>query len=416
MLVALVTCLRGSTWLPLSVDEYYSLNAITRGLDQHLWELPLIPYYGLLWVWTFGGNVSGDLWMRGLSVAAIVGTAGLVAASARRLAGPRAGYLGGIGIALVPSMQELSHLARPYAVGTALAASSTYVLVRLVVSPAPARPAWISYGSVLALMVIVMPQSAVIVIAHCIFLVYSRTSRGLLRSWFFSLIIVIPVVVSGLFLLALGTYSSMHAWLPPPALDQVPNAILRVADAAGRPSTAAAAFGFALVVIGLMSSKGTGWILGASGAALMIWVVSQMGTSFWLAGSFGPLVPLVVLGAATSLSAISSWQQVLIIGAMLMVAIPAYQGVRQERTGEADSRAVASILEENVERSSVLFGDPTDAYSLRAMVNRYGASGINWTETRAPTDVYWSLYEDDRCMPITSWDVRGGGVLKLCER
>ena len=214
MLVALVTCSRGSTWLPLSVDEYYSLNAITRGLDQHFWELPLIPYYGLLWVWTLGGNASGDLWMRALSVAAIVVTAGLVAASAGRLAGPRAGYLGGIGIALVPSMQELSQLARPYAVGTALAATSTYLLVRLVVSSIPARPTWIFYGIVLALMVIVMPQSAVIMIAHGIFLIYSRSGRGLLRAWFFSLLIVIPVVLSGLILLVFGTYSSMHAWLP----------------------------------------------------------------------------------------------------------------------------------------------------------------------------------------------------------
>jgi hypothetical protein len=264
-------------------------------------------------------------------------------------------------------------------------------------------------------MVIVMPQSAVIVIAHGVFLVYSRSSRGLLRSWFFSLLIVIPVVLSGLLLLVLGTYSSMHAWLPSPALDQVPNAILRVADATGRPSTAAAAFGFALVVIGLMSSKGTGWILGAFSAGLTIWAVSQTGTSFWLAGSFGPLVPLVVLGAAVSLMAIASWQQLLITCAMLIVAIPAYQGVRQERTGEADSRLVASILEQNAERSLLLFGDPTDAYSLRAMIDRYGESQVDWTETRAPSDAYWSLYEDARCTPITTWEVGGGGVLNLCE-
>ena len=76
---------------------------------------------------------------------------------------------------------------------------------------------------------------------------------------------------------------------------------------------------------------------------------------------------------------------------------------------------MASILEQNVERSLVLFGDPTDAYSLRAMVNRYGESDVDWTETRAPNDFYWSLYEDAQCMPITTWEVGGGGLLKLCE-
>lgn len=100
VLVTSVTCLRGSTWLPLSVDEYYSLHAVTEGLSQHFWELPLIPYYGLLWAWTLGGSAVSDLWMRGLSIAAIASTAGFVASSAYKIAGRRAAYLAGMGVAL----------------------------------------------------------------------------------------------------------------------------------------------------------------------------------------------------------------------------------------------------------------------------------------------------------------------------
>ena len=91
------------------------------------------------------------------------------------------------------------------------------------------------------------------------------------------------------------------------------------------------------------------------------------------------------------------------------------QSFRLERSGEADSRMVAHILEENVQESRVLFGDPTDAYSLRAMVDRYGLAGIRWSETRAPKSQYWSLYGDDACNPIKTWNVGGGGILKLCQ-
>ena len=397
------------------MDEYYSLHAVTEGLSQHFWELPLIPYYGLLWAWTLGGSADSDLWMRGLSIAAIASTAGFVASSAHKIAGRRAAYLAGMGVALAASMQELSHIARPYAAGTALAAVSTWLLARCVTRTAPSRRSWLSYGVILAVMVIVMPQAAVVIVAHGIYLIYARSEKLILKDWSLSLLLVVPVVLAGIALLALGPYSAMHAWLPPPTLSQIPTGILRIADASGTPSTAAAAFGLALVVLGLITAKGTGWILGAMGGALMIWIASQMGTSFWLAGSFGPLVPLVTVGAGVSLASIASWQQFLVASVLLMVAIPAYQGIRLERSGEADSRMVAHILEENVQESRVLFGDPTDAYSLRAMVDRYGLAGIRWSETRAPKSQYWSLYGDDACNPIKTWNVGGGGILKLCQ-
>lgn len=410
--LALAMSMRGITALPLSVDEFYSLHAVTQGLGAHTWELPLLPYYAMLWVWTFGGHVTTDLWLRALSVGAVAVAAMSVAATAYRIRSQKAGYLAALLFASVAAMQQFAQTARPYAVGTAFAGLATYLLVRATQSPARRRW-WVGYCIAILVGTIVMPQSLVVVVAHGVYVSGSRDWRCV-RRWLLSLAGLVPVAVLGLLLMVRGTYAGMHEWLGAPGVQQIPSTLLLIGDATAVPVAATAAFGFALVVIGLMTREGMLLVFGAVASALAVWSVSVLLTSFWIAGTFLPLVTLVVVAAASSLATFERRTLWPIVLALLVVAIPAYTSVRLPRSGEADMRLVASIIDAGVERSSILAGDPTDAYGLGPTMARYGRASVAWMQSLRPTGDYWALYGPFECEAIESWDVGGNATLRLC--
>ena len=126
---------RGLTTLPLSHDEYYTLYVMNEGLGSQLRDLPLLPYYSRQWISTLGGSWTSDRGLRALPLAAVVAVAVAVAAAAFRVGGRVSGYTAGALVALTAAFQQYGQTARPYAVGAALVAVATYLLVRGVASP-----------------------------------------------------------------------------------------------------------------------------------------------------------------------------------------------------------------------------------------------------------------------------------------
>ncbi len=155
-------------------------------------------------------------------------------------------------------------------------------------------------------------------------------------------------------------------------------------------------------------------VIGVALAAGAIWCVSSLGTSFWLSGSFLPLLTIIPLAAGVTLGGIAWQSTTAVLIALGMIALPAYTSVRLPRSGEADTRLVAQILDENAGRSTLVFGSPSDAYSIARAYERYGSGSISLQETRNPASTFWSLYENDRCTTIDSWPVGGDIDLRLC--
>jgi len=412
--IALLVTSRGLTALPLSHDEYYTLYVMNRGLGSQIRDLPLLPYYSLQWVSTLGGSWTSDLGLRALPLAAVVVVAASVAATAYRLGGRVSGYTAGALVALTAAFQQYGQTARPYAVGAALVAVATYLLVRGLASP-ERKAWWISYFAALLLAGIVVPQALSILIVHGTYVLVVGRRRAVMAPWLACVGVLLIPIVGGLLLLRFGPYGVMHEWLPAPQIDQLARVLLQASDAAIVPTGATAAFGFGMVILGLMSRIGRVLVIGVGLAAGAIWLVSVLGTSFWLSGSFLPLLTVVPLAAGVTLGGIA-WQSTTAVSvALAMVALPAYTSVRLPRSGEADTRLVAEIIEQNASRSTVVFGSTTDAYSIARAYERYGNGSVQLQETRSPSTLFWSLYENDRCTPIESWPVGGGMDLNLCE-
>ena len=120
--VRLPTLAQQSFWL----DEGYTVRLMRLTLRSMLSTIPGTEstpplYYVLAWAWTrvFGLTEYG---LRSLSALAGIATVPLVYATARRLAGPRAGVIAGALLAVSPLMIWFSQEARAYALATLLAA------------------------------------------------------------------------------------------------------------------------------------------------------------------------------------------------------------------------------------------------------------------------------------------------------
>ena len=405
---------RGITARPLSHDEFYTLQAVTQGLDQHTWEAPLLPYYGLLWLWTGGGVLTTDLWLRALSLASVVVIAATAAAMAARVRNQRAGYLAAVLIALSASIQQYGQFARPYAVGAAGAMVATYCLLRAMTSTQGGRW-WVGYYVSMLFTVIVMPQALAIVVAHGVYVAFTTEGRAVARRWMLAVAGLLPLLVAGVMLMRAGTYSGMHGWLPAPAWDQLSVALYRIGDATETQIAATAVSGFGLLVLAMTTRRGRLIASGAIATAVAIWVVSVIAISFWLGGSFLPLVPLVVIAGAVSIAVLPTRSLNAVMLVLVVVSLPAYTSIRLPRSGEANMREVVRILDAEGAHDDVIFGHPTDAYGLGQALMRYGMQEFTGTITREPTTEYWSLYGDSACVPIQSWPVGADAELRLCQ-
>jgi len=412
-LVATALVTRGIGTLPLSHDEFYTLDAVENGPLTHLWEAPLIPYYAVLWVWTGGGALVTDEWMRLLSALAVVGTVVLVAATARLLGGASAAIASGLLLAINPAIQVFGHMARPYALGTLFFASATYFIVRSL--SLQQSNLWWAYGLSLLVGTIIMPQGSAIAIAHLVYLWFMKAPRPALLLWLKGVLLLVPVLVLGLVLLLLGTYQGMHEWLYHPGLLDLPRGLLWLSTADAPPIAAAGAFGGALIALGLLTTKSRALTFSAGAGLLVVWAVSLGPTSFWFGQSIFPFVPVLALSAGNALSTFSPKVIAVVTVTLALVSIPAFTEVRLPRPNEPDMRRAAEIYVENSrpDQAVFVFG-LDDAYGLWPAVRHYFPETPAPLLTPQPSVPFWAAEARVECEPIAQWDIGANTQVSLC--
>jgi mannosyltransferase len=138
-------------------DEAATMTAVQRpfpGLLRMMGNVDAVHgvYYMIIWaVVRLGGT--GELVTRLPSALAMACAAAAVAALGRRLVSPQAGLAAGLLFAAAPQISLYAQDAREYAAVTALAATASYLLVRMLTAAGPRRRDWlIGYAVCLGLM------------------------------------------------------------------------------------------------------------------------------------------------------------------------------------------------------------------------------------------------------------------------
>lgn len=402
---------RGVAARPLSFDEFFSLQAVTLDPLARTAELPLIPYYLLLWLWTLGGSLASDAWLRMFSVLAVAIAAVAAAGAAATLKSRRAGYVAGVLMALAPAVQAAGQDARPYAVGMALFATSTWFLAHAL--KVGSNSSWMGYGTSVILGAVVMPQGLIALLPQAA-LVWARKGKGGTRPWVIALIPTFTLTVVGLVVLVVGPFSGMHGWTPRPELLWLANGLLWVGNAEASSFGASEGFALGVIVLGLLSRDGRYLTWGAVLTAPLIWLLSQGPASFWMGRSFVAVVPVVVIAAALAVADLQRAALVSVIAVLVMASIPAYTTLRLPREGYADMRKVVEIIEGNANSNDSMFGNASDGYGLHAALVHYGQTGLLLDTTIDPKGDFWLLYGEMQCDAIAEWDVGGDMTLRRC--
>ncbi|GLY22992.1 hypothetical protein Misp04_27240 [Micromonospora sp. NBRC 101691] len=331
-------------------DELATWSAATRPLPDlarlaATVDATVAPYYLLLhgWVAVFGDSVTA---LRAPSVLAVTGAAGLTAVLGERLFGTRAGRLGGLLFAVLPSTSRYGQEARPYALATLLAVAATVLLVTALRRPGRGR--WAAYAAVVTALGLTHLVALTLLAAHAL------AVRGAVRRWLLALVPAALVAVP-LALLARRQQSRQLSWVDP----------ARLGDLAGLPGslTASAVVGgmvVGLAVVGAASSgsgggpletpaRGWGWImLAAVAAPAALLFVAGLVTAVWVPRYLVFTTPFLCLPAGALLASVRPVPALAVVGLTAALGAPAQLDLRRThdwpRTAQVDYRAAARIV------------------------------------------------------------------------
>lgn len=168
----------GSMWRDEAVT-YDMARRELSGLWATLAEADAV--HGLYYLLMHGlfrlfGDADPLLVLRLPSVLATAAACGTLALLGRRLAGPRAGLLSGVVLALLPPVQRYAQEGRSYALVCALVVWATYLLVRAVTTGT--RRAWAGYGAVLLGACLLHEFAVLALVAHAVAVPAARR-----RAW-----------------------------------------------------------------------------------------------------------------------------------------------------------------------------------------------------------------------------------------
>ncbi|WP_119728652.1 glycosyltransferase family 39 protein [Thermomonospora amylolytica] len=350
-LAALAVGLWRITVPPLWRDEAATLSAAAeRSLPDLLRLLGNIDavhglYYLFMHVWTavFG---TGHLAIRLPSALALAVAAAVVAALGRRLADARVGLVAGLLVAASPVLSRYAQEARQYTIATALAAVSTYLLVRAL--EARTRRWFAGYAVSVALVGWIQLFTLLILPAHLAALWTVRRDRALLIRW-------APAAAAGTaaFLpvlpLALEQRTKQVNWITAPDAETVQ----RLLDAfAGDRILIAPVVVLAVVAWWRRPSPGAPVdlrILATAWAVLppaLLLAVSLVEPVYWLRYVIFA-VPGVALLTAMGLRAVPLWGAVPALAAMLALTVPMHLEVRTAGSRPDDVERVARIIAEH---------------------------------------------------------------------
>jgi len=239
LLVVLLPCAvtTAITAVDISVPSYWRDEAATMAAVQRpfgalvsmLGNVDAVhgTYYMLMWPLAslFG---TGELVMRVPSLLAMALTAGLIAATGRRLFSPAAGLAAGLVFAILPNVTLYGQMARSYAMVTLAAAVASYLLVRLAADHT-SRPDWIWYAVSLTMLGALNIFGLLLVPAHGITVMarFRRADGSVSRASLVRWLAAVSVAVAlNLPLISLAYQQRVQInWMSWPNLQSVGNAL-----------------------------------------------------------------------------------------------------------------------------------------------------------------------------------------------
>jgi len=331
-------------------------------------ELDVNPpvYFMALHTWLTGGG-SGEVFLRALSVVAMLAAAAVAFDAARRLGGPRAGWLASAFVLLGPATLALAGLARPYAIAFLLGTIALDAAIALVRG---ARwPALAVFSVAAALLPLTHYWGGLLLAALLVALTTTALVSGrrdlLLRA----------LVATGIALVALVPWApTLAAQLgnSPLAAHQVPDAMALgttlTSAAGGVPTAWVVGIGLAAVLVSAASRRrreppharqpvDPGHLLlvtaalAATAIVVAMWTVSQVRPLFTANYAFVVMAPLPVL-VGVYLSR-RWWSMLAVLAALALVAVPDFsrsafgqatvdRGIRGPEAAIASSVGVAT--------------------------------------------------------------------------
>lgn len=404
--VVLGVAYTGMDLRPLWLDELYTADAVENGLSgiwAHNWEFPLIPYYALMYLWTFGGNLTADWWMRSLSVAFSICAVLYTGLTGRALLSRRVGFTAAFLVAVSPWVAYYNQNARNYTLGAALVAAASYYSVRNAID---SRRVWLSYAAVIALAACFVQTALVFLALNPVVLALAGFGRMWLRPWLRSVVLASPVILLAAFMYV-NKGTSMHGWLDPPAIADLWQALPQV--------TRWEPLALVIVASAVLSRMGLAWLAGVAIGVSAIWAVSHLGSSFWLEGVLGMLVGALALAGASTMQLVSWRYAVTWCALIALVSV----GHLYKIQNLPDDTRYAKVLATTVASRGSSTVIATDTTGLALMAMRHYAPEVEVVAVEpsvTPPQSVWHVGDPVECPGAESTQLEDGIVLTFCPR
>ncbi|MFJ9340021.1 glycosyltransferase family 39 protein [Streptomyces sp. NPDC101733] len=348
LLTLAVTTFRAGT-PQLWRDELASWNAASRATGELIGMLGHVDavsglYYLLLhgWVSLFGDS---EAMLRLPSALAMAATAALVVVIARNLFDRRTAVFAGLLFALLPVITRYGTEARSYALVVLAATAATWLLLRALERPGPAR--WAAYAVPVALSGLLHMVSLLVLLPHALIVLLrwwgqrrGRTVVGFALGAAAGLLPVVPLL-----LLGRSQAGRQIGWIETPHLR----------DLAGLWDNL---FASPLVGLGVAATAllPLAWSRGRRPAVELlligavplaaVYLVSQGSTSYFIDRYVLFTVPAWALLAAAGLAALKPRPVgVAALAALILLGVPDQRHLRTEQAKEtADGRAAAAVI------------------------------------------------------------------------
>ncbi|UQX01438.1 glycosyltransferase family 39 protein [Streptomyces sp. RerS4] len=348
LLTLAVTTFRAGT-PQLWRDELASWNAASRGTGELIGMLGNVDavsglYYLLLhgWIAVFGDSAA---MLRLPSALAAAGCAAFVVLLARDLFDRRTAVFAGLLFPLLPAVTRYGTEARSYAFVMLAVTAATWLLLRALERPRPAR--WAAYAPLVALAGLLHMVALLFLLPHALIVVLrwwrerrGRTVVGFALAVAAGLVPVIPLV-----LLGRSQVGRQISWIETPHLRDVAGLWDNLF---GSPLVALAVAATALLPLAWTRGRRPAVELLVAGAApiLAVYVLSQGTTSYFIDRYVLFTLPAWTVLAAAGLAALKP-RVVAVVGlaALILLGLPDQRQLRTESAKEsADGRAAAEVI------------------------------------------------------------------------
>jgi mannosyltransferase len=309
-------------------DELRSWNAASRSFGELFALLGKTDaatslYYILLKLWmsVFGESVTS---LRLLSAVAMAGAAACVALIGTRLWNKKAGIFSGVIFAFIPAITRFAQEVRPYALTMLMAGVCTLLLLRALENATWGRFA--AYGASLTGLALMQIVAIPILVAHFVgVLLWWQRSRMVAIRWSVSVAIGIGLA-SPIVLLSHSQYAHQVGDLPNATLGELtrlpPRLFVSWLVAGG-------VIGLGLLAWNTSLKSAT---FAAAWAALpigAIWVISNVGESYWMARYMVFTLPGFALLAGAAVATMKTRVAVIVVLVIAMMGVSDQRFLRQ---------------------------------------------------------------------------------------